>query len=43
MLAKYPNRKSINSYLGWFNHANCINLTNKYLTNDKQKRIRKTS
>ena len=35
MLKSNPNQESINSYLGWFKHANCVNLTNKYLNNDK--------
>jgi len=35
MLKFNPNQESINSYLGWFKHGNCINLTNKYLNNDK--------
>lgn len=31
MIRTNKNKKSINSYLGWLNHANCINLKRKYL------------
>lgn len=35
MLAKRPNRLSIASYYGWACHANCVNLLNTLLANDK--------
>lgn len=31
MLKYNPNKSSIDSYLGWLKHGNCINLTNKLL------------
>ncbi len=37
MLKRNPNKPSIDSYLGWFKHANCINLINKLLYGRIQK------
>jgi RNA-directed DNA polymerase len=34
MIKYRPNIKSISSYKGWLFHANCINLTNKYITDE---------
>jgi len=35
MLKYNKNKKSIDSYKGWTNHANCKNLINKLITNEK--------
>lgn len=42
MIKKNNNIKSIASYKGWLDHANCINLKTKYLNeyNDPNKKIR---
>lgn len=35
MLKYNKNQKSIDSYKGWTNHANCKNLINKLIINEK--------
>ena len=42
MIRRRPNIKSISSYNGWLCHANCINLTRKYIRNEyyKNKKIK---
>lgn len=39
MIKNNPNKESISSYLGWTSHSNSINLTNKYLNNDKTTKL----
>lgn len=42
MIKKRPNRASINSYRGWMDHANCINLNKTLLTDDLIQRLKLT-
>lgn len=39
MLAKRPNKLSIASYYGWACHANCVNLLNTLLANERIQRL----
>lgn len=39
MLAKRPNKLSIASYYGWACHANCVNLLNTLLANERVQRF----